>query len=290
MRRIKIGVATLFVATLSTTSLAAPPIRVAFAGQTRGGTWDIWLASSDGTVLRPAVRTPDVDERTPVISPDRKYVAFSTSRGDLQLYNLYDGLTQTLRLPSTGRPAWPAWGANDGSLYYVDVLMGKGPDEGRVWKYDPRTGRGEIVADEPEVEGWPALSPDGVLLFTNWTQSQTCHLSAMAPQGKQAKVTWDRSLSLSGASHMPSGRIAVIAGDQDGQKVLLMTQDGRLLREYPVAGASGRPVAYQEGVLLTRIEDGLASLHVLNISSGETQRWRGGGAQDLVQMRDPDYR
>lgn len=269
---------------------AGPPVRTVFAGQSQGGTWDIWLAGSDGQSMRPAMTTADVDERTPVLSPDRKYVAYSTSRGQIQLYNLYDGLTQTLQLPSSGRPAWPAWSPNGDSVYYVDVRMGKGPDEGRVWRYDMRAQKGQPVADEPEVEGWPAVSPEGVLLFTTWTQSQTCHLSTMMPGSAQPKLAWDRSLTLSGATHLPGGRIAAIGADQQGQKVIVMTPDGKLVREHRVPGASGRPVAYQQGLLLTRIQGGSASIQVLDVTSGKTRPWTTSVPRDLAQMRDPDYR
>ncbi|MBI2838121.1 MAG: PD40 domain-containing protein, partial [Acidobacteria bacterium] len=254
-------------------ALGGPPPRAVFAGQSQGGTWDIWLAGEDGRAIRPALRTADQDERTPVLSPNRKFVAFSTSRGQIGLYNTYDGVTRTLQLASAGRPAWPAWSPDGESLYYVDVLMGKGPDEGRVWRYDLRGGKGEPVADEPEVEGWPAVSPDGVLLFTTWTQSQTCHLSTLKPGSAQPRLAWDRSLTLSGATHLPGGRIAAIGSDQQGQKVVLLTADGKLLREHRVPGASGRPVAYREGLLLTRIDGGTASLHVLDMTSGKTRPW-----------------
>jgi len=266
-----------------------PPVRVVFSGQASGGSWDLYLASGDGTDVKRAMETPGVDERTPVLSPDRKFVAYSTSRGELQLYNLYDRVARTLPLPSKGRAAWPAWGPDGASLYYVDVQMGKGPDEGTVWRYEVPSNDGRKMADVPEVEGWPAVSDDGVLLFTTWTQEQSCSLSSMAPSAQAPTLLWDRSLSLSGAAQLPGGRIAAVAGDAAGQKVILL-RNGRAEREFDVPGASGRPVNYQGGLLLTRIESGAAGIHVMDLATGKTRPWTNAGSSGPAQMRDPDYR
>ena len=267
-----------------------PPTRAVFSGLAAGGSWDLWLASADGRFLKRAAETPGVDERTPVLSPDRKYVAYSTSRGDIRLYNLYDRAERILQLPRTGRPSWPAWGPDAQSLYYVNVQMGKGPDEGQVWRYDLESGKASEVADEPEVEGWPAVNGQGVLLFTTWTQSQACHLSRMKPHNKTPKLLWDQSLTLSGAALLSRGRVAAIAGDGRSQKVIILGNDGKLQREYDVAGASGRPVSFQDGLLMTRIVEGRASIHVLDLSTGKTRPWTGAAPRELIQMRDPDYR
>lgn len=269
-----------------------PPVRAVFAGYTEGGSWDLWLASGDGAHLRRAVETPSLDERTPVLSADRARVAFAASDGQLRVYDIRSRVLRVLPTPSSGRAAWPVWDPADiTSIYYVDVLMGKGPDEGRIWKLNIDSGKRELVADEPEVEGWPAISEDGVLLFTTWTQSQTSHMSIQVPGAAAPKRVWDSSLSLSGAAHLKGGGIAAVAADSLGQKVLMLNREGRLEREIIVPGASGRPAVYENGtLLLTRIDGGAATIHVLNTSSGTTHSWIKSPPIGLAQMRDADYR
>ncbi len=271
-------------------SAEAPAVRIVFSGQTKGGTWDLWLASSDGVYLQQAMVTPDTDEKTPVLSPNRKYVAYSTSGGELCLYNLYDKNTSKLSLPTAGRAAWPAWDPNAFAIYYVNILMGKGPDEGQVWRYDIKSGKAQKVADDPEVEGWPAVNHEGVLLFTTWAQSQVGHVSMMMAQDQKPRILWDQSLNLSGAAFLRDGRIAAIAGDGKVQRVILLKNDGKLDHEFNVSGASGRPVVYENELLLTRIEGGMAGIHVMDLTTGKTHPWMKAASKDLVQLRDPDYR
>ncbi len=268
---------------------AGSAMRVVFSGLTEGGTWDLWLGDAEGTSLSRAMETADTDERTPVLSPDRKHVAYTTSRGDLRLYNMYDRASRTLSVPVTGRCAWPAWGPDGTTLDFVEVLMGNGPDEGRIWRYDLKTAEAQKVADEPEVEGWPVASADGVLLFTNWTQSQASRLFLAAHPPSRPKLVWDRSLTLSGAAYLQMGRIAVVAGDLDGQKVILFT-GGVKQREYIVPGATGRPVPYETSLLLTRIDKGVAGIYVMDFATGKTRAWSASRPKELVQMRDPDYK
>ncbi|MBI2839261.1 MAG: PD40 domain-containing protein [Acidobacteria bacterium] len=281
--------AILLAAIASGAAAETPAVRVAFCGYTQGESWDLWLGSADGSHLERATVTPEIDERTPALSPDRMTVAFTTSRGDLQLYVIATKTVQSLPLPGSGRFAWPTWSADGKNLYYVEVLMGKGPDEGRIWRYVVSSGAIEKVADQPEVEGWPSVSSDGAMLFTTWTQAQSCGLWSIASPDAAPTLLWDKSLSLSGATWFPGGSLAAVASDGRSQKVLLL-KNGKLDREIDVPGASGRPVAFDGSLLLTRIDNGLAGIHVMDLASGRTRAWSTSAPKDLVQMRDADCR
>ena len=114
-------------------------------------------------------------------------------------------------------------------------------------------------------------------------------MSTMVSEGTAPRILWDKSLSLSGAAHLLGGRIAAIASDQAGQKVIIFS-GGQKVREFDVSGASGRPVAYENGILLTRVSDGAAGIYVMDLSTGETRAWATRAPTELVQMRDPDFR
>ncbi len=270
---------------------AAPPpaTRVVFVGLTDGGSWDLWLADAGGTHFSRATVSPDLDERTPALSPDRKLAAYATSAGDIRLYNVYDRASTALRLPGSGRYAWPAWSPDGRSLFYVEVLMGKGPDEGRLWKYDIATGEAQKVADEPEVEGWPSVSREGVLLFTTWTQTMRSRVLMQPPDSTAAKLLWDGSLTLSGAAWLRDGRIAVVAGDEKGQKIIVFSS-GMRVKDYSVPGASGRPTPLERSLLVTRIVNGKAGLYLVDLNDGSSKPWARSAPKALVQMRDADYR
>lgn len=270
-------------------SAERPDLRVVFSGLADGGSWDLWLGSADGSYLERVTDTPGIDERTPVLSQDRKLIAFTTSQGDLNLYDIGKRTSRLVPLAQTGRICWPAWGTDASTLYFVEVLMGKGPDEGRIWRLDLATGKTSKVVDEPEVEGWPSARPDGALLYTVWTQSQSCHLSTRMRDANAPSPLWDRSLSLSGATWLSDGRIAAVARDAGGQKLLLF-KSGKLERRLDAPGASGRPVPYGQALLLTRIIAGAATIDVIDLATGHMHSWAQSAPPGLVQTRDPDFR
>ena len=264
------------------------PVEIVFAGLAEGGTWDIWAADRAGTQFLRITDTPDVDERSPALSPDRRFIAWSTSRGEIVLYDLHASAPRPLALPSSGRHSCPVWGADHSELYYVELLLEQGPDDARIWQVDVDSAKGRTSLDQPlMVEGWPWVSDRGELVFTTWTATNEGVLWMKRAGSSAAKKLWDRALSISGTTMMADGTIAVICGDHRGQKVMMLDGE-KLLREYDSPGASGRPAAFGDQLLLTRVVDGRAAIFVMSLEDGASRPWLAALPEGLSQARDPD--
>ncbi|NLG85309.1 MAG: hypothetical protein GX493_12055 [Firmicutes bacterium] len=146
-------------------------VRRELGGQKRICLW--WKEMETGAGRR---LTAGPDDRQPSWSPDGRAIGFRRGRGPreavLAVWERATGKVWTLPLPP-GLLGEPFWGC-DGFIYYtryqvleretriggvshrVSVIGG-----GRLWRYDPRTGRHEPLTPEGYDRRMPVLSPDG---------------------------------------------------------------------------------------------------------------------------------
>ncbi|MGQ9779283.1 MAG: TolB family protein [Bacillota bacterium] len=146
-------------------------VRRELGGERRTCIW--WKEMSTGAGRR---LTAGPDDRQPSWSPDGRAIVFRRGLGPwesvLAVWEAATGKVRNLPLPP-GLVGEPFWGS-DGFIYYTryqvlerETKLGETSHRvfviggGRLWRYDPRTGRNEPLTSEGFDRRMPALSPDG---------------------------------------------------------------------------------------------------------------------------------
>jgi Tol biopolymer transport system component/DNA-binding winged helix-turn-helix (wHTH) protein len=150
----------------------------------RTGSYEIWIAGTDGSGLRKITSFGGQPAGSPDLSPDGTMVAFDylvDGQRDIFISDLYGGSMRRL----TNDPAEdvvPRWSADGKSVYFASHRNGRS----EIWKADAESGRavqmttdGGLVAQE---------SPDGkVLYFTQAGGGLPTDLFAMPSGGGAAR-------------------------------------------------------------------------------------------------------
>ncbi|MBK6425405.1 MAG: serine/threonine-protein kinase [Blastocatellia bacterium] len=130
--------------------------RVLYSASTRG-TPDIWLAEADGRNARQITFEDSID-RDPVMSPDGRFVFFSSNRaGAFNIWRIRSDGTEPTQLTFGADDAFPSCSmAGDYIVFqgYENLLPG-------LWRVGYDGGTPVSIGTSPAK--WPALSPDG-----NW--------------------------------------------------------------------------------------------------------------------------
>ncbi len=230
----------------------------------RSGTFELWLARSDGSDLRKVTSFDGLPAGSPDLSPDGKTVAFDhlvDGQRDIFLSDLYGGNLRRL----TDHPAddvIPRWSADGKSIYFASHRGG--PSE--IWKADVASGQamqmtrgGGVVAEE---------SSDGrTLYFTSADGGSTAIFAMPAGGGDARKIlapVWHRAMSVTS-----DGIYFVSPHNQNEVRFLDFT-----------SGSERRVIAFPESIH-SLAADYTGRLVAINVS--------GPPSGDLMLIREPRF-
>ena len=129
---------------------------------------DIWIYEWARDAMYRLTTNPGQDV-SPVWSPDGRWIAFSSTRGDQRTPNLYcqraDGTGEVLRLTESATPQFPtSWHPSGRFLAFNDTsgrthisILELSGEEASGWK----PAKASVLQDSPSIQNNAAFSPDG---------------------------------------------------------------------------------------------------------------------------------
>jgi len=165
---------------------------------------DVWIYEWARDAMYRLTTHPGQDV-SPVWSPDGRWIAFSSTRGDQRTPNLYcqraDGTGEVLRLTESATPQFPtSWHPSGGFLAFNDTsgrthisILELSGDEATGWK----PAKASALQDSPSIQLNAAFSPDGrwVAYSSSETGSLEVYVRPFPGAGGRVRV------SMSGAQH-----------------------------------------------------------------------------------------
>ncbi|MEN8239502.1 MAG: hypothetical protein ABFR53_09900, partial [Actinomycetota bacterium] len=209
---------------------------VAFTSDRVGGTLDIFLTRSDGSVLQ-LTDHPNGDE-LPAISSDGSTVVFTSRRsGNESLYLIDSDGTDLRRLTgpiSDGGDSWAQWSPDDNEIVFASD-RGSGVGNDNLWIIGADGADLRQLLDLEQSAIWPSWSPDG----------------------------------------MSIAFVSIADEDSQGFEVYVVGADGMNLRRVTSNATGrgyGRPQWFPDGRRLlatTETSDGTGTIVVIDIQTGE---------------------
>jgi len=188
--------------------------------------WNVWLVEADGTNARPLTRETEDKARLPVISPDRRSVAFSVeTAGGLWELRVIDSqgrgdITVADSLVPDGRAAW----SPDGTRL---AFVGNQDGPADVYVLDLTTGDVANLTNTPEDEGDPTWSPDGSTLAFWSLASGNQDIHTMPADGGAATPLTDDPADDADPSWSPGGATIAFSSNRSGNwDLFTMAADG----------------------------------------------------------------
>jgi Tol biopolymer transport system component len=142
---------------------------------------DVWIYEWARDAMYRLTTHPGQDV-SPVWSPDGRWIAFSSTRGDQRTPNLYcqraDGTGEVLRLTESATPQFPtSWHPSGRFLAFNDTsgrthisILELSGDEASGWK----PAKASALQDSPSIQNNAAFSPDG--RWVAYSSSETGNL------------------------------------------------------------------------------------------------------------------
>jgi Tol biopolymer transport system component len=237
------------------------------------------------------------DDFDPIFSPDMKSLAFvrysgvGASAGDLYLLDLSPGLIpegEPKRMTAfNSRSASPAWTPDSRGIIFARYDAGGSHSVLRVDAHNPR--RIEPVEIAGDSSSAVALSPSGhELVYTR--ESSVSNLWAVhlsAGKAVSAATPWTRWTSIvANPQFSPDGKSVAFQSFRSGKcEIWICDRDGSNARQVSTLGAvvSGFPRWSPDSrkIVFHSRPGGSASLHVLEVAGGETNRLTEGTNNDL---------
>lgn len=215
--------------------------RLVYGAYDDDGVSHLWVVEADGGPPR-QLTALSADASEPAISPDGKYVAFSTERGDA---------TQIAVVPLEG--GWiigvtsgdvecsgPSW-SPDGLRILYHGAKPHLPRENDVYAVSFITGQrlqnhaSFRLTPSDQTECWNATySPDGSVIAVLCNATGYDEIWLMAPDGSRLNQLTRLNLDIESFAWSPDGsRLVCVAGDHGADRLFVALADGGAAREVP---------------------------------------------------------
>jgi dipeptidyl aminopeptidase/acylaminoacyl peptidase len=280
-------------ATLSQTAAGSPIYYVS----TANGDADIWSVVPGGKPVRMAFNSRGADDIDPAVTPDGRWLAFSSKRtGDFEIWavDLQAGskATPVQVTRSTSADTRPAWSPDAKQIAYVtdqylipEIMTAPASGCGRLVKGCPVR-----VTSNNFVDTDPSWSPDGRLIAFASRQSKdpAMQIYTMTPAGGSLKrLTSDSGPSVE-PSWSPDGKsitfisnraadkspaVYVMASDGSGQKRI---SGGTTDESRPTWSPDGKEIAYRANIKLNQ------DIYRISASGGAASRVTTSGSADYA--------
>ncbi len=184
---------------------------------------DIWIYEWARDAMYRLTTHPGQDV-SPVWSPDGRWIAFSSTRGDQRTPNLYcqraDGTGEVLRLTESATPQFPtSWHPSGRFLAFNDTsgrthisILELSGDEASGWK----PAKASALQDSPSIQNNAAFSPDGrwVAYASSETGSLEVYVRSFPGAGGRVRVSTERGPAPDVVAHAQRTVLSVAAGRQ----------------------------------------------------------------------------
>lgn len=201
--------------------------RVAFSANQYTAYSSIYVASSDGTDVRP-LTADEAWDHSPTWSPDGRYIAFVTDKdsgGDIYAADLEQG--DVLRLTRMGTASDPSWVRGSAELVFAA--------DGKLFTVDVATRDVQQLTSGAPWDGYPSVSPDGsTVSFSRNDELYVMDLDA----GSTRQLTFGYA-SVTGSAWSPGGRYLAFVSDRDGDREVYVAD--------PASGAV-QQVTFNDGI------------------------------------------
>jgi actin-like ATPase involved in cell morphogenesis len=189
------------------------------------GNCNVWLVNDDGSSPRALTNENAVCVQQPVLSPDRRSIAYTISDGDsweLWVADSFGDREQVL-VDDLAPDARAAWSPDGNRIAYVSDR--DGPKD--IYILDLTTGEAENLTNSEAEEGSPAWSPDGERL-AYWARLEG-NMDIYAQDvsgGEPTRLTTDPGDDADPSWH-PEGGVLTFGSSRDGDwDIYLMGDDG----------------------------------------------------------------
>lgn len=184
----------------------------------RDGDWNIYMAAADGTGTQ-AITLAKGDDEAPIFSPDKKFIAFTSHRDDLEprpvgdenreIYTYELVSRQERRLTKNNIDDWaPIFYPDSSSLVYVsEEPQSKSTKfidrKSMLYFLRAKQGDSEVVASDEDDNTSPSALPDGRLV---WIQIQDgLYNIVTAGSGTEQEILFSSKNPKSGLNPVPDG-------------------------------------------------------------------------------------
>ncbi len=262
---------------LRSTALVAPTPRprtldiVYMVWEDESGSWEISARSRDGSMVK-RLTDNDVDDSSPVWSPDHAWLAFVSERdGNQEIYSMEMDGSEPVNLTSNPASDWTPSVSPDGTKVLFSSLR-DGNWELYLMNADGSQPARMTFNEQPDYA--PAWSPDGSRIAFVSERDGNLEIYVMNADGTgEVRLTRNSALDLAPA-WSPDGSWIAFESHRDGNmEIYVMKPDGteqRNLTNYPQADDHG-PTWTEDGlgIVFYSNRDGNWDLYVMNPQGGE---------------------
>lgn len=234
------------VVTLDSTALPAP---VLVSVRQTDTSWRIALALPGEPQI--IYLETDGEALDPAWSPDRRFLAFSRSRGAASSVWLMDTTSGAIRdiSPAALNAEYPAWSPDSRLLTYT-VETGADDSSARVALFDISSGQTSLLSDAHG--GWADWSRNNEIIFTRWT-GVSYDLFRSRPDGSELiNLTNSDAVDEDIAAWSPDGQLIAFVlnprGQSNERQIFVMTRDGADVRPLTTSvGPHSNPIWLPDG-------------------------------------------
>jgi molecular chaperone DnaK len=258
-----------------------PPLAATTIAYTQkdGSFWNVWLVEEDGSNPRPLTREQAAFPRLPVLSPDRRSVAYSMETAGGWELRVIDtaGAGDRLLHESIVPDARATWSPDGTRLAFVTDR--DGPAD--IYVLDLATGELTKLTNSPEDEGDPAWSPDGasIAYWSRFGGNQDIYVIPADGAGTARRLTedpgddgdpaWNPRTGTLAFSRLTGGDWEIFTIDADGANEVQVTYADKDDQD-PSWSSDGARIAFETKRDTPEVDD-QAEVYVMN-ADGSDQR------------------
>lgn len=233
--------------------------------------WEIHAMSRDGSQATRLTEN-DVDDSSPVWSPDHRWMVFVSERdGNREIYRMNADGSEPLNLTNNPAPDWTPSLSPDGTRVVFSSLR---DGNWELYLMDADGAQPARMTFNQQPDYSPAWSPDGSRIAFVSERDGNLEVYVMSADGsEEVRLTDNGALDLAPA-WSPDGSMIAFESHRDGDmEIYVMNADGseqRNITNYPQADDHGPSwIGDGAGIVFYSNRDGNWDLYSMNVHGGE---------------------